>query len=312
VASNSKVRPLSYRRAVWFAASSHGKDLQTLLKEALDAFPNIEDTRIARGDQILEVRHKIKEATAFSSGSVTLIHVAAYTPKDFASLVPMKLGPEDADLTAMPPPEGHEFLDGDVMALLSGNDVCICVSGATEGALYIYLIKLFEKLGFTTQDLRFEIQKVANRSALKELVSEGVREITFDFATYELSIESLMSKKGPSLMGSIGAFFGADSGVDDLLGREGVQGFLTLKADGRVAHGAAQRALAGFASQVVDEEADGFVIETKTGDRITPSELSIRRYVPVEKDAKTIKHADAWSKLISFYEFVVDQNLNEF
>lgn len=313
MASKTKPRPLSYRRAVWFIQPAHKKDLQSLVREALDKLPNIEDTRVPRGEQVLELRHRVKAGATGKIGPVTLLHVAAYTPKDSASLVPIAIGPNDADLSEMAPPANHEFLDGDLMVLIYGNDICICTSNATEAAFYTFVIGILEKIGYLDKDLRFEIQKVANRDALEELVKDGVREVTFDFVAYEASMVAFGNKpRGFSLKEAFNAILGKDSGVDELIEQQGVQGLLTIRADGRVAHGAAQHALAGLARQVVEDDAEGFVIETKGGDRITPSELSIRRTVDIEKNAKTIKHADAWGHLMDFYEFINERKLNEF
>lgn len=280
--------------------------------EALTAFPSVEATRVVRADQVLEVRHRLPAASGAKVGAVTLLHVAAYTPNDPASLVPIQAGVADADLSETPPPPGSEFLDGDLMALIFGNDVCICTSGLTEASLNYYLYRLFDKMGLPFVEAMFEIQKVANRKALEDLVSHGVREISFDFVTYESSISASKARGGSVIAEALASLFARDASVEDLLHQSGVQGLLTLKADGRVAHGAAQYALSDLARRVVSEDADGFVIETKAGDKITPSELSIKRSVALEKDAKTIKYTEAWNELISFYDFVNENGLNQF
>lgn len=312
MAVETKPRHLSYRRAVWIKPYTHGGSLQALIIDALGKLPHVENTRVRRGEQILELRHRIKEDKTFKGGALTMLHVAAYTPKDAASTVPITQGTVDSDLSSLPAPAGQEFLDGDIMAIVLENDVCLCTSNSNETALYTYIFGLLRTSGYAEGELGFEIRKVANREALKSLVSSGVREIQFDFVAYQASIDAFNKNPAKKLGEYLSGVFGADSTIDELLDREGVQVNLNIKADGRVQNGAAQDALGALAQEIVDEEADGFVIETKGGDRITPSELSIRRRTSVEKDAKTISHTHAWQKLKDFYEYVGDNKLNQF
>lgn len=310
--SAQKQRSLTYRRARWLGVSSHKKTLQTLVREALDALPNVEDTKVIRPDgQILELRHRIKASSTGSAGHVTMIHIAAYTPRDTASTVPMSSGTPDADLASLPPPRGQEFLDGDLMALLRNDDVCVCTSNTHEAVLQLYLMSLLQLNGVELADLKFELQKVANRKALKKLVANGVKEVTFDFVAYDASIAA-SGKSGGQWKGLVDAVLGKDKSLDEIVSQAGVQSLLTFKADGRIAHGAGQGALVELANHVLDEEADGFVIHTKSGDKITSSEMSIRRRRPLDKDGKTVKHNHAWAALSDFYEYIVQNNINEF
>lgn len=308
----TKPRHLSYRRAVWLKPHTHGGNLQALIMDALEKLPLIENTRVKRGEQILELRHRIKEDKTFKVGALTMLHIAAYTPKDAASTVPMTQGTADSDLSSLPPPAGQEFLDGDIMAVVFENDVCLCTSNSNEIAFYIYIFGLLRSAGYAESELGFEIRKVANRAALKNLVASGVRQIQFDFVAYQESINAFNNKPAKKLGDYLSSMFSSDSNIEELLDREGIQVNLNIKADGRVQNGAAQNALGSLAQEIVEDDADGFVIETKGGDRITPSELSIRRPASIEKDAKTIRYAHAWQKLKDFYEYVVDNKLNEF
>ncbi|MCG8369729.1 MAG: hypothetical protein MJA32_04345, partial [Proteobacteria bacterium] len=173
---DDKSRTLSYRRAEYAQAPSNGKTLEHFVMAAMDKQKNIEERRIRyAGGYTLECRHQSRNP---ETGH--LLHVAAYTKDEKASVVPTKTTVEEADLDTRSPPRGADYLDGDLMALIVKNHVIVCTTQLHEARLEDYLKALFGKAELDAESQQFRLERTADVSVMNAIQKEGIKEISVD------------------------------------------------------------------------------------------------------------------------------------
>ena len=87
---------------------------------------------------------------------------------------------------------------------------------------------------------------------------------------------------------------------------DGLKVLVSIKTDkrfGTTAFHVGEAIVEKLAADVLDkpEKDDDYVIMTKTGHKITPSEIFMRSSVQIESDGKTVRCDKAWKELVKFF-----------
>ena len=170
---------------------------------------------------------------------------------------------------------------------------------------------LFKKAALRSDSTRFELMKAADVTKIKMLQSQGVKEIELHATMYKASLD--YAKRTSNVVGVLGS---AARQIKALLKKpndytqDGLRIALTLKTDARYtkAISLGEKRINELGLDILrnhEEGDDDFSILTKTGQRITPTEIFMRRKVSVEGEGKTVKLDKIWKELTTFYSLLV-------
>ena len=297
-----KERSLIYRRAEWFGNIPPQASFEWCLREALHKLPYIVDNRITREDGVTaEVRHYDVQQNG------VYLHVAAYTPHEDMSVVPMADRVPQADLNATPAPEGTEFMDGDLMLKVTGNNVVLCPSGLREGFVGQYFRLLFQQAQMENWTEDFDLLKIANVDKVEQIEREGVKAIRLDVGLYEEGVEEIRRTMRRSLNDELRdwllSMFMDDPDLQQLRQEENLNARLLITWDGRRGGGQiGLRRLAEMSTQLVGEEEEGYTVETRSGATIRAQELNLRKKVVLQAFGKTVNHQNAWREIKRYFD----------
>jgi hypothetical protein len=301
-----KNRTLSYRRADWLIEPS--MTLCGLVVDVLGGFPDVPSTSIVRPDgTVWDIRHR-----RVGDNQVHL-HIASHNPGEEASTV-TKDAKEEGDLQRAPAPPGQDYLDGDAMMLINGDDVIVCVSDVSEPAVTAYLRDLMEK-GGRSESNNFELRRTANPATLRTLVRDGVKSVNLNVSAFSATLPlafndsvTVADRIRAGLNAALSTLIGGDRSPADLEREANLQTFIELKARGNNELGLA--AAARTAENVLDSFQEGYEIVTRTGVRITPSEISVREQARFAANGTTVDHGDVWDHMDGFFARLLDADIN--
>lgn len=307
----AKVRgkTISYRRAVWFLADGKEKNFEKLLREAHKKLAKVSDRKFKRGDgQVLKSIWHAPE----KSGGGYYVHIAAETPGDQASTIPQAGETQTGHgVSTAPPPTGTEYMDGDVIIFVRGNDICLCSTVIREGAVAIFCSELFKKAKLGADAMQFELQKVANVDKVKMINAQGVKEIDLTATLYEASAKYTKRTTAVSTaLQGVSRHLSAIFGKDERPARDNIKVGITLKTDDRMKAGKAigERRLNAAAAELVqsdDDLSEGYVIVTRKGQRISQDEVFVRHRVDIERHGKSVNRDKACAALKKFHSELV-------
>lgn len=297
--ADKKNKTLSYRRAV-FISPGGDNTLETLFTSARDAVGpghrfNAEDDRPA-----IEERHHI-----YKTGTGHFLHVVAFTPGEEASIVPHA---HSGDLATTPPPEDADFMDGDIMAMICGNDVVLCANSLHEKQLERFLVKYLDAAGINDPEQTFELSKIANVNKVKMIQDQGVKEVCFDSSLYEASFlhterQTVHNRLTGKFFDEFRALFFQDEEPIDLVEAENLTVKLVLSYDKRK-KGAdfSRKKLETMANRAYTEDDEGIKIKTFNGDIVSASDITLKKQVVLNRHGKTVWYSDAWSEIEKYYQ----------
>lgn len=305
----NKQRTLSYRRAQWFSAPPP-LTLEALIRGVIATRTSTASTRLNRGDDgTIQIVHR----RAKPESNPLLLHITTHYEGEAASVVPRAARAASIDLSTAPAPDGHDYLDGDAMVLLAGNDAIICVSNLHEVTVTNFLRRLVAEKGGDPKSANFDLMKIANKKVIRGLVQSGVRSVTLDvgaFAETFAEAEEEAGSRGRHAAAAMGAFFRnlveKDRQAGDYYLDENLNAAMVIRADIRHGKGAAVRAASEVANNVLDlfedlPQDEGYQIETTSGITIRPDQIVVREKFRFPAHGKTIEYKAAWSKMEEFY-----------
>jgi len=299
--SEEKQKVLTYRRAEYLYPQPEGMTLQHYLVQAHSQFPNIDQRRIS-----LFGRPELEGRNFSAKKSLFLLHIAAYTPGEQASVVSKLQGVKGGDVETTPPPSDCEFMDGDIMALVSGNHVILCSSNLHERSAETYMTTIIERANINENAAKFSLSKVAKTDKVELIKRQGVKSISLDAnlynATLEYSERKTLSKKiSGNLGGVLSSIFGKDTeGIDlEFAQNLSVRVILSLdqKKRGPVITG---QKLNSVASEMLDDNDEGFSITTKGGETIRPNDVVLRKKIKLPRHGKTVYCSSAWDAMETY------------
>lgn len=175
-----------------------------------------------------------------------------------------------------------------------------------DGSIHWFLRELFKKAHLRKDSERFELAKAADITKLRLLHSQGVKEIEIKALVSQAT--ALYEKRKATTYGSLGAagkFLKSILKAPNDYTSDSLKMVLSLKVDKRF-NGVklGEKRIEELASDIVKnaEKGDDFSIVTKTGQRITQSEIFIRSKVMIDGEGKTVQRDKAWNELVEFYK----------
>ncbi|RAZ88523.1 hypothetical protein DPM33_23650 [Mesorhizobium hawassense] len=296
----TRVKTVVYRRAMWLDGHDPSKTLEYYLREAHKKLAKIGQRKFARADGQVIKGNKAHN----NPGGGLLLHLVAGTPGDRASIVPAADDDlEEFEVGTAPAPARRDFMDGDVFALVRGNDVFLCSTVLKDGSFSTYCRQLLKKADVGDDADEFELQNVGNVDKMKLIKAQGVKAVEVRATLYEASINYV--KRKTDTAGAVGAafkhlkaLFGDDVPVD----LENVNVSLSLSFDTRRKEGrvVGRKLMDSVARDVIEDEDDDYVIVTGNNQRISQKEVFIRQKVSIDRHGKSVLRDSAWKALRKF------------
>lgn len=293
-------RTLSFRTAVslddFTGMDGNARTLQYILDNLHRRYTTVGERQVHISGQVLQVRN-----LETRDGS-SLIHLVAYTPNDEIAVVPDADNVASADLILAEAPDETEFLDGEIMFLVNGNDVGICRCGIGEGKLYLYVEELARRAGHDTANLAFRLYPRADVDKMAQVMREGVHRLSMNAVANEISVNEADTAV-ESLLASSLRELGALIGLEPQEAQEIENLKVGVSFDFHKVKGTAidQQSLTSLAQRILDEDEHGFVIETLSGNRFKADDVLLTRRVSFEPFGKSVYFRRAWEQLVIFY-----------
>jgi hypothetical protein len=304
--ADKKEKTVSYRRAVWVDGVS-GIDLEWCIREAHANLKTVDERTIGYSGTLTRSAKQKNVRPDGKSG--LLLHLVTDTPGESASVVP-KVSARSTDLelkTEAPPPDG-EWLDGDAFIFVKENHLCFCATGMRDGAISWFLHELFKKAKIRQDSDRFDLAKAADITKLRLLHSQGVKEIEIK-ALVTRATAHYEKRKATTYgaLGIAGQFLKTIWEKPNDYTDDSLKLVLCLAVDKRfkgVKLG--EKRIEQVAADIVknSEKGDDFSIITKSGQRITQSEIFIRSKVLIDSEGKTVQRDKAWNELVDFFNLL--------
>ncbi len=312
-----KPKALYYRRAEW-KEKKEDKTLEAMLKEAHESYSTV-GSRTFPGTNGTEMRgadHNPDDKKGI------FLQIASYTPEQPTSTIEKATNKKRSAVEAQEAPEGKNYLDGEVFALVKDNHVILCPSGAREGLAQNYFLKILNQAGFDHVAASLNLDKIAKTSKINMIQKEGVKEVVLDSSLYEASL--LHSKKNNEKVSGIKAqvaaqlkrIFAKDPELKDIEDKENVNIKISLTFDGKEARtkdnskdpsfGVAGRARLKktsehILSELENDHEEGFKIITGANNTITSDEIRVADTKRIKTSGKSLNKSDAWDKIFNYY-----------
>lgn len=274
--TKDKSRTLFYRRVAWPKGAKDS--MQKHLNKAHDSLLTTHARTFVHGDG------EIQGLTVEQRKNGLFFHLASYTPHQPTSLVPFPSKAKSKDTSPKPPPDQHNYLEGDIFFIVRGNHIVLCPSGARENVALSYISHVLRKTGKEKHLARFSIEPVAKIDKVKLLKKEGVKKVALNASLYEASVEYTERKTTKmNLLNGVAeevlALFAKDKNEElQVIGdMENLSVKLEISFDSRKKGGTVGRErLEKTANMLIaDDEDQGFSIVTGNGKRLTADEIHI-------------------------------------
>jgi hypothetical protein len=208
-----KLHTLAYRRALYLGENGANRLFEHDLAEAHRLRPTSDQRRLTiAADVVLEGRH-----SSVRAGGGMFVHVVQYGPGSHANVIPHLIGAQEAPVQMTPPPDGTDFMDASVAALVSGNHLVFCAKGMRDARFATYAKGLFEMVGFPKEATQFELHKVANLDRLATIHRDGVRSVSLEASIFAASLQYLerraARRAGSGLLDGLSRVFERDDGL---------------------------------------------------------------------------------------------------
>jgi hypothetical protein len=300
---------LRYRRAVFNGpGKATAGSLEDYLTTAHKTFKTVDTRRATSSDgYTLEVRsHRHRR------GVGVLLHLAAYTTAERASVVPLVAGAPEAPVSTVAPPARTEFMDGDLQFLIAGNDVVLCSNALRESRLGYYCSDVFSRAGLPPIASMFSLVPVADANALQLIENEGVKAISLRAASYEATGQRAHRKSArqtsvrreitDGLWERLSAIFENDPELSDIQERENLSAEIIVKFDGRKKGGeVGQERIETLAKRLLEDEEDGFTITTRKNNVLGHNDIALQKVVYVPAAGKSVQTDAAFHEMTVYY-----------
>jgi hypothetical protein len=300
--ASKREKTVSYRRAEWVNDDPSSLNLGMCLKQAADKLKSVDERTIVRASG-----QHVRLVSMKASKGGYLLHFTADTPGESASIVPKRaITVDEIQVGTAAPPADAEFMDGDAFLYVNGNDVCFCATGLRDSTIRHVLQEFFKLASIRKDAQQFDLLKIADVNKVKLLQSQGVAEIelrsTLSTATVSYNRRKHQSQ---SIVGAAAKQVKAVLGKEHDVTSDALRVMLVIKTDRRrlgIALG--EKRLKTLATNVINnqEDDDEYIIVTKSGQRIGPSEILMRSTVMIDSIGKSVERDKAWKELQAFYE----------
>lgn len=234
------------------------------------------------------------------------LHVAFYHHRESASTVPHQLASKE--LGQNKPGKNWDYLDGEGMIYISGNDYFVLPNQISKGMLLQFVRNLIDHSNEETGDILpedFTLKAVANKEVISKIIDVGIKKINLDVIQYSATSKDTKNQR-ITLLNSIKeqvlSIIGYDKGPEQILNEENMHVQLIISMDGRKKGNLTYESMKHVANDFIEEDDQGISLETKDGVKINKGKLSLRKKVSIKRTAKSISHADAWEQQKAYYK----------
>jgi hypothetical protein len=294
--AEERSKTLLYLRAKF--ASDEAKSLGHYLNAAHKKTPNIEQRKFIIDDQEVTGCHfrRIKNGKHY-------LHIAVSTPGESTSLVPKSTGVKEVDLETFPPPEGKDFMDGDLMLLVDGNHVLFCSTGAHIKKARQYMKAIFDHTSQPDESMVFDLAKVADVDKINLIRESGVKSLRLGAGLYKATLDheerrvaSVRKKVLTAVWSEVEDLFADDEELKKYKDEENLTAEVIIKFDRRLKGGKyGKQRMEALAEKVLDGDDDeGFKIETFGGETISSAAITLRKQVQIVKKGKSVAYNNTW------------------
>lgn len=294
-------RFLDYRKALWFA---DGGVLEDLLLEALNILPNSRDRVVDRSDGSSDMGARLRPYP----GEGVALHCTRYVDGQPAGVVPM-IPQENTRVAERAPGNQENYLHRDFIAFIHGDHVVSLNAASNAASLRNYLHGLFKNAGLHENASKFDLVRRASADQVARIeAAGGVDRIQMDLSIEDATARVIQERGERPRHWAARTFLDpvtqmiqdlsrADNKASDLSrSRKGNLRLMINVPKGDL-H-AAKSGIDGVAEILVeDEDADNYVIHLRDGDKITPSEMAVRRRIRIERYANTVNTDEVISEM---------------
>ncbi|ADU63420.1 MAG: hypothetical protein KUA35_10290 [Pseudodesulfovibrio sp.] len=315
MAEGDKSRTMSYLRA--FFPDNKALTLCEYLAAAHRRVTTVADRTFTIDGQEVKCCHEERKRDPSTKERRQYVHVSVSTPGEPVSLVPQGGQNKEVDLGTAVPPQGNDFMDGDLMLLVQDNHVLFCSTGLRVSKAKEYLMHLLEKTGQPEEALAFSLVSVADVDKVRMIREKGVKRLHLSAGLFPATLDHLkrttntMSEK---VVKAVTEEFLEICKKDESLAQyseaENLTAEIILKYDRRFKGGElGQKRIESLAEMAVDEGDDGFKIVTGDGETISASTITLRKEIKVPKYGKTVRHESVWAEMRTYLKELRNKGL---
>ena len=292
---------MTLRRAGWIERMGAGETFSSVIQACLELLPNSNDTAWERLDgAILQINHRqVQENSVW-------LHITMHTPDEDTSIVQRNADTVTSEIEALSPPDGYDYVDGSAMLRITDDNIIICCNIIRESTVSNYLREVIAMCNQPRRFCMFDILAVADYNTTDLLHREGVKTVTLSKSLYNETIENIRATHQTAsivdraLLG-LANFFSLENTPEQLREVENLQARVSFTYDGRANGDLTAAQLQRFAEEVVENEDNEFEIVTRKDTKITPTALSVRKFVSFNGEGNTIPHTDAWTRINEYW-----------
>lgn len=296
-------RTLQYFRVQWLQAAAG--PLEGLLRTLLDGL-SVNETQVNRaGENVMELEHR-----ELRPGAPVFLHCATYAPGKPGGLVRhVSSETQIGELSSTPPPDGHDFLKGACVALVSGDHAIFCGDNTKAEALRYYLHELAKGKRRPDSETQYDFAAVANKEILKKVQSVGVKSIGIDATLDEYDpggqlFETLSGNLKNDILNALRGLWEKDEKFADLRDADyhNVNAKIVITLDKRHARGISQASFDDVAQQALDSQEPGFFIKTRDDSTFTYNSIKLGKTVDLPTQHESLDYQEAWSAMEIYFD----------
>ena len=292
-------------RALWLNADPTSISLVSCIKQSTTKLTTVEERTVERENG---QRVRLAAMKADSKAGVWL-HLTVHTPGEEASVVPETAAAKsEIEVSTTAAPSGAEFMDGDAFLYVNGNDVCMCSTSMSDGAIQYFLQQLFKAAQIRGDATQFVLEKISDVNKIRLIQRQGIKEIEIRGVLFQASF-SRRKDQAQSILGAAAKQIRHVLGNDHDVNSDALQVGLTVKTDRRrKGLKLGEKRVQTLATDLLrnQENGDDFVIITKEDQRIGPKEIYMRSTVAIDSKGKSVERDKAWKELYGFYQALDD------
>lgn len=296
--TKNQSRTINYLRAIFQGVSV--TTLEEALKSAHAILPTVKERSFSFGEQELKGCHVRQTEDGH------FVHITLATPGEPASMVPVGEQVGEVDVQLADPPAHADYMDSDMFFLVKDNHMLFCSSGMKYTKAKDYIRFLFERTGQPETVTNFYLHRVANVDKLR-LIRQGVNAVRLGCGVYaateqyEERISIRQRLLGP-IVAELRALTSKDPRLRDITENENLTAELIIKINRSKKGGElGQARMEILAEKVIEEDEDGFRIETFNGITMTQKEITLRKEASLEKYGKSVHYEDAWKAMSNYF-----------
>ena len=274
-----------YRKAIWLTAEGQIPILSDYLLQALNAKPNVADTKFEYKPGI-DVQISARD---ISNNSIAC-HLTVFSEGRATGTVENG-GPNVGRASA---PVGQEFLRSGLHFVIEGNHLVYVSDGHTnDGQINGLFHKFLIHAGLHVDSTKFGFMPRANRREIDTLLRQGVKSIDMGLSDFSTAINDIQQQNANinpvrnilnGAVNQVANAIGQHRTPDERQAASNIEARLQLYFDGRSSGELVPELMGRIASSIYDEYANDFKIVTKQNVVITRDRLVLKKDINIEGD----------------------------